>query len=63
MAGLYGRSMFRFLRSLQIIFQSGCTSLHFHLQHQGLFFPTSFLTPIGDGVFDDDYSNWDEVEH
>jgi hypothetical protein len=29
-AGSYGRSMFRFLRSLQIFFQSGCTSLHSH---------------------------------
>jgi hypothetical protein len=27
-AGSYSRSMFRFLRSLQIFFQSGCTSLH-----------------------------------
>jgi hypothetical protein len=29
-AGSYGGSMFRFLRSLQIFFQSGCTSLHSH---------------------------------
>jgi hypothetical protein len=31
-AGSYGRSMFRFLSSLQIFFQSGCTSLHSHQQ-------------------------------
>jgi hypothetical protein len=32
-AGPYGRSMFRFLRSLQIFFQSGYTSLHSHQQY------------------------------
>jgi hypothetical protein len=31
-AGSYGRSMFRFLSSLQIFFQSGSTSLHSHQQ-------------------------------
>jgi hypothetical protein len=31
-AGSNGRSMFRFLSSPQIFFQSGCTSLHSHKQ-------------------------------
>jgi hypothetical protein len=31
-AGSNGRSMSRFLSSLQIFFQSGCTSLHSHQQ-------------------------------
>jgi hypothetical protein len=31
-AGSDGRSMFRFLSSLQIFFQSGCTSLYSHQQ-------------------------------
>jgi hypothetical protein len=31
-AGSYGRSMFSFLSSLQIFFQSACTSLHSHQQ-------------------------------
>jgi hypothetical protein len=31
-AGSYGRSTFRFLRSLQIFLQSGCTSFHSHQQ-------------------------------
>jgi hypothetical protein len=31
--------MFSFLRSLQIIFQSGCTSFHSHQQHMRVPFP------------------------
>jgi hypothetical protein len=38
-AGSYGRSMFRFLRSLQIFFQSSCSSLHSHQQWIRVPFP------------------------
>jgi hypothetical protein len=39
-AGSNGRSMFSFISSLQIFFQSGCTSLHSHQQcKRAPFFP------------------------
>jgi hypothetical protein len=62
-AGSYGRSMFKFLRSLQIFFQSCCTSLHSHQQcKKGSFFPASSPTPVVSGVANDGYSNRGEVE-
>jgi hypothetical protein len=55
--------MFRFLRSLYVVFQSGYTSLHSPpAVYEGSFFLTSSPTTVGGGVFDDSYSNRGEVE-
>jgi hypothetical protein len=62
-AGSNGRSMSSFLSSLQMFFQSGCTSLHSHQQCKRVPFsphPCQYLLLVV--LFNDGYSNRGEVE-
>jgi hypothetical protein len=53
--------MFRFLRSLHIVFQYVLPCIP-TFSVGGFLFPTSLPTFVGGGVFDDSYSNRGEVE-
>jgi hypothetical protein len=54
--------MFRFLRSLHIVFRVVALVFILTSSVQGVLFPTSSPTPVGGGVFDDSYSNRGEVK-
>jgi hypothetical protein len=55
--------MFRFLRNLQIFFQLLAPACISTSSVGGfVFYPTFLPTPVGGGIFDDDYSKRDEVE-
>ena len=45
-SGSYGKSMFCFIRNCWIVFQSGCTTLHFHQQRMREFLLLHILTSI-----------------
>ena len=54
-AGSYGSSVFRFLRSLYTVVHSGSTDLCSHQQYEGSLFPTLSPTFIICDLFDDSH--------
>jgi hypothetical protein len=57
LAGLYGRLIFVFLRSLYTVCHNGFTSLHSHQQSMSVrFLPASSPTFVGGDVLDGSYS-------
>jgi hypothetical protein len=61
--GCSGRSTSNFLRSLQIDFQSGCTSLQSHQQWRSVpLSPHPLQHVLSPEVFDLSYSDWCKVE-
>jgi hypothetical protein len=61
-AGSNGRSIFRFLKSLQIFSRMVVLVYIPTSMYKGSFFSTYSLKPVGGGVSNDGYSNRGEVE-
>ena len=56
-AGSYGSSVFDFLKTLRIVFRSGCTGLHSHRRCTRAVFSLRPPVPATCGLFDDSYSD------
>ena len=62
-AGSYGSFILRFLRNLHTVLHSGCISLHSHKQYKRVpVCPHLSLNLLFEVFFDDDHSDWCEVD-